>query len=125
MLCFRLTPCRVHQPAVWASLAPERSDDEFGAGFSSSRRQLTDRQGGRRRSCIIWLPEPIVTNGFGKAFGPIINTGPVRSHLCLRPDTLASHIRASVSEQIPIHTVCTRVVSLNSLCELHRGQSQT
>ena len=77
------------------------------------------------RSCIICLPETIVTNRFGKAVGPIINTGPGRSHLCLGPDTLASHVRASVSEQIPVHTVCTGVVSQDSQCELHRGQSQT
>lgn len=50
----------------------------------------------------------IKTNGLGKAFGPIINTSPRRSHLGLRPDrpvlTMASHIRANVSQQISIHT---------------------
>lgn len=58
-----------------------------------------------KKKCPLPARALIMTNSLGKAFGPIINTSPMRSHLCLRPDRpVASHIRASVSEQISIHT---------------------
>lgn len=61
-----------------------------------------------KKLCPLPARALIMTNSLGKAFGPIINTSPMRSHLCLRPGgpvpTLASHIRINVSEQISIHT---------------------
>lgn len=60
----------------------------------------------KQKQCPLPARALITTNG--KAFGSIINTSPMRSHLGLRPDkpapTVASHIRASVSAQISIHT---------------------
>lgn len=72
----------------------------------------------------------IMKNGLGKAFGPIINPSPMRSHLCLRPDrpvpTLASHFMASVRADLHSHTCLPlQLSSLGSTCVSSPGCCQT